>query len=177
MLINPDFAKRMNVFSKLNEHDVDITGLKMPNVFEMRKKQFEQLYYWSITGTYSAKLSLRHAIVDRDPTNDLRVIQFCQSVPEKQYVQNGQDRSLIRRSMKGYLPDKVRLNQKTRGIQGTDGIHRMIPSWDIFIKEIEEMCKSDVISSYVNMDIIHHSLNQLRENPLPKHVFDDEFRT
>ena len=105
------------------------------------------------------------------------MIQFCQSVPEEQYVQNGQDRSLIRRSMKGYLPDQVRLNQKTRGIQGTDGIHRMIPSWDIFIKEIEDMCKSDVISSYVNMDLINHALNQLRDNPLPKHVFDDEFRT
>ena len=47
-----------------------LLGLKMPSAFEMRKKQFEQLYYWSITGTYSAKLSLRHAIVDRDPTND-----------------------------------------------------------------------------------------------------------
>ena len=66
----------MNIFNKLKEHDVDITGLKMPNAFEMRKKQFEELYYWSITGTYSAKLSLRHAIVDRDPTNDLT----CDSV-------------------------------------------------------------------------------------------------
>ena len=37
LLINPDFAKRMNIFNKLKEHDVDITGLKMPNAFEMRK--------------------------------------------------------------------------------------------------------------------------------------------
>lgn len=176
MLINPVFAKKMNVFNKLKEHDVDTTGLNLPNAFEMRKKQFEQLYYWSITGTYSSKLSLRHAIVDRDPTNDLRVIQFCQSVPEEQYVQNGQDRSLIRRAMYGYLPDQVRLNQKTRGIQGTDGIYRMIPSWNIFIKEIEDMCKGDVISGYLNMDLITQSLNQLRDNPHPKHVFDDEFR-
>ena len=30
----------------------------------------------------------------------LRVIHFCLSVPEEQYVQNGMDRALIRRSQK-----------------------------------------------------------------------------
>ena len=115
--------------------------------------------------------------MDRDPTNDLRVIQFCQSVPEEQYVQNGQDRSLIRRSMKGYLPDKVRLNQKTRGIQGTDGIYRMLPTWDIFIKEIAKMSQSEIAVNYFNMDVISHSLHTLKENPQPQNVFDDEFRT
>ena len=69
---------------------------------------------------------MRHAIWERDPTNDLRVIQFCLSVPEKQFVQNGQDRSLIRRSMKN-LPDNIRLSQKKRGLQGADGILRMLP--------------------------------------------------
>lgn len=177
MLINPDFAKRMNVLSKLKKHDVDITGLKMPNAFEMRNKQFEELYYWSVSGTFSTKLSLRHAIVDRDPTNDLRVIDFCQSVPEEQYVQDGQTRSLIRRSMKDYLPDIVRLNQKIRGIQGTDGIYRMLPIWEIFIQETEQMSQSEIAANYFNIDLINHSLHTLKENPQPKNVFDDEFRT
>ena len=33
----------------------------------------------------------------------LRVIRFCLSVPEEQYVQNGLDRALIRRSTENYL--------------------------------------------------------------------------
>ena len=61
MLINPDFAEKMNVFNKLQEHNIDITGSSLPNAFEMKKKQFEQLYYWGINGTYATKLSLRHA--------------------------------------------------------------------------------------------------------------------
>ena len=44
------------------------------------------------------KLSLRYGLWKRDPTNDIRVIRFCLSVPEEQYVQNGLDRALIRRS-------------------------------------------------------------------------------
>ena len=43
-------------------------------------------------------LSLRYSLWKRDPTNDLRVIRFCLSVPEEQYVQNGLDRSLITKS-------------------------------------------------------------------------------
>ncbi|MGQ4671626.1 hypothetical protein ACUIJ5_25025 [Bacillus toyonensis] len=49
------------------------------------------------------------------------------SVPEEQYVQNGLDRALIRRATKNFLPDKVRLNQRVRGIQGADGVYRMAP--------------------------------------------------
>ena len=66
----------------------------------------------------------------------LRVIRFCLSVPEDQYVQNGFDRSLIRRSTENYLPDKVRLNQRIHGVQGADWVHRMIPHWDMFVDEV-----------------------------------------
>ena len=142
----------------------------------MREIQFEKLYYWSINGTYATKLSLRHSIVERDPTNDLRVIQFCQSVPESQFVQNGQDRSLIRRATKGFLPDKVRLNQRTRGIQGADGIHRMLPSWNLFIIEIEQLIEDDMMNQYVNMDEIRGAFALCKNNPHPEMVYDHQFR-
>ena len=44
-----------------------------------------------------------YSLWKRDPTNDLRVIHFCLSVPEEQYVQNGMDRALIRRSTERLL--------------------------------------------------------------------------
>ncbi|MFH7456912.1 asparagine synthase-related protein, partial [Pseudomonas syringae group genomosp. 7] len=78
------------------------------SAYEIRKTQFLQPYYWSINGTYTTKLSLYHSLWDRDPTNDLRVIRFCLSVPETQFVQNGQDRSLIRRATENLLPDDIR---------------------------------------------------------------------
>nr|MBS9408242.1 asparagine synthetase B [Streptococcus oralis] len=81
--INPEFANRMNVFDKLLEHNVDITGASITDAYEVKKRQFEQLFYWNITGTYGSKLSLRYSLWDRDPTNDLRVVQFCLAVPEE----------------------------------------------------------------------------------------------
>ena len=85
-----------------------------------------------------AKLSLRYSLWKRDPTNDLRVVRFCFSVPEEQYVQNGLDRALIRRATENVLPDEVRLNQQIRGIQGADWVHRMIPYWNTFIDEVKQ---------------------------------------
>ena len=40
ILINPEFAKRMNVFDKLKEHDIDITGASISNAYEIKKRTF-----------------------------------------------------------------------------------------------------------------------------------------
>ncbi|WML45838.1 lasso peptide isopeptide bond-forming cyclase [Neobacillus sp. PS3-40] len=176
MIINPHFAERTSVFEKLNEHGIDITASNLPSAYEVRNRQFEQLYYWNTTGTYGSKLSLRYSLWDRDPTNDLRVIKFCLSVPEEQYVRNGLDRSLIRRSTKGYLPDKVRLNLRTRGVQGADGVHRMASYWDTFIDEIRQISLDPVVGEFINLQVIKESMFRIKEKPRPEYAFDFDFR-
>ncbi len=61
----------------------------------------------------------------RDPTMDKRLMEFCLAIPNEQYCLNGQDRALIRRAMKGLLPDEVRLNTRY-GQQAADLGHRII---------------------------------------------------
>ncbi|CAG9613445.1 hypothetical protein BACCIP111899_02660 [Bacillus rhizoplanae] len=176
VIINPEFAKKMNVLDKLKEHDIDITGSSISTAYDMKKQQFEQLYYWSINGTYGTKLSLRYSLWDRDPTNDLRMIQFCLSVPEEQYVQNGLDRALIRRATKNYLPDKVRLNQRVRGVQGADGVYRMTPAWNKFIEELQQLSTDPIISEFLNVEVIKAAILKIREEPRPEYAFDLDFR-
>ncbi|MED1269187.1 lasso peptide isopeptide bond-forming cyclase [Bacillus mycoides] len=175
-IINPEFAKKMNVFDRLKEQDIDITGTSISNAYDMKREQFEKTYYWSINGTYETKLSLRYALWDRDPTNDLRIVQFCLSVPEEQYVQNGVDRSLIRRATKNLLPDKVRLNQRVRGVQGADGVYRMAPFWNEFIEEVEELSVDPIISEFLNVEVIKKAISKLCKEPRPEYAFDLDFR-
>ena len=66
----------------------------------------------------------------------------------------GLDRALIRRSTKNYLPDKVRLNQRIRGIQAADWVHRMIPSWDSFMDELHQLTTDPIISDYLNIELL-----------------------
>lgn len=173
-LIHPDFAKRTEVYERLRAFDID--SKSSPTVYDIRQKHFEQPHIWNVNGTVATKLSLKYRVWDRDPTNDLRVIRFCLSVPEGQFVQNGVDRSLIRRAMEGRLPDKVRLNRKQRGVQGADGIFRMMPQWNGFLGELREMIQDPVSSSYMNSSALAGCLERLGSEPAPEMIYNSEFR-
>lgn len=58
-------------------------------------------------------------VENRDPTNDLRLAEFCLSLPEDQFWKNGQSRQLIRRAMSDRLPPEI-LNNPKRGLQAAD---------------------------------------------------------
>ncbi len=55
----------------------------------------------------------------RDPTADLRLIEFCLNVPTEQCIAGGRPRSLILRALADRVPAAV-LNEPRRGYQGAD---------------------------------------------------------
>ena len=149
--------------------------LSRGNPIESRAKPFDEFINWTNSGVSGTKMSLRHGIWYRDPTNDLRVIRFCLSVPVKQFVQNGMDRALIRRSTADLLPDKVRLNYRVRGIQGADAVHRMTREWPSFIHELERLCADTRMKELLNIPVVRAAIRKIRETPDPKSVYDGEF--
>lgn len=174
-LIHPDFAKRTEVHERLRAFNMD--GRRpVQTAYDIRRNHFEQPYIWNVNGTVATKLSLKYRVWDRDPTNDLRVIRFCLSVPEEQFVQNGVDRSLIRRAMKGRLPDEVRMNRKRRGVQGADGIYRMLPKWNNFLQELREMIGDPRSSAYLNKNDLKGCLDRIGNEPSPDLIFNTDFR-
>ncbi|MEK3796897.1 asparagine synthase-related protein [Peribacillus sp. FSL H8-0477] len=177
-IINQELAKKTDVFSKLEEHGIQqVSTPYHPNINKVRRQHFEEAYTWNATGTLGAKLSLRYSVWKRDPTNDLNVIRFCLSIPDKQFVQDGFDRSLIRRSMADYLPDKVRLNQSIRGVQGADCIYRMTPHWDTFTNELESVCTNPIINELFNMDVLKKTFLKIKQQgPKPELSFDIDYQ-
>lgn len=55
----------------------------------------------------------------RDPTSGLRLVEFCLSVPDSQYLRNGQTRWLLQRMVADVLPPEI-LHAKTKGYQSAD---------------------------------------------------------
>jgi asparagine synthase (glutamine-hydrolysing) len=174
--INLDLAKRTNVFGKLEEHGTDITGTTITDVYQIRENHFNQLHIWGINGTIGTKFSLHHSLWERDPTNDINVIKFCLSIPEDQYVQNGFDRSLIRRSTEGFLPDNIRLNQRSRGVQGADGVHRMMNSWQTFVGELQLLTSDSIMSDLINVKVIKDIIQKIKDDPKPELVYTLDFK-
>ncbi|PNQ80016.1 asparagine synthase-related protein [Paenibacillus sp. F4] len=170
-LIHPEFAKRMHV------EDIPVlsgTGW-IKNADQTRKEKFSNLAIANKNGVVATKLSLRYGLWERDPTGDSRVIRFCLSVPFEQYVQNGRDRALIRKAMRDHLPDDVRLNQRVRGVQPADWLHRMLPCWDTFMGELQLMCHDLRAAEYLNIELIKTAMAKLR-HPRPEQASDPNIR-
>ncbi len=175
-LINSSFANQTKIYDKIAQYGVE--RIKKPysfNISNSRKKHFEEVFPWNATGTIGTKLSLYNSLWKRDPTNDIRVINFCLSIPNDQFMKNGFNRALIRRATQGYLPDNVRLNQKVRGIQAADSIHRMKHEWDAFISELELVISNSLVKEITNISLLKKALEVLKEGPKPSLIFDLNF--
>lgn len=175
-LINPSLAARTNVFEKLNEYKMDISSRPIQDYTKYRHNYYNHLYVWNKSGVAGTKLSLRYSLWDRDPTNDLNVIRFCLALPEDQYTTAGMDRSIIRRAMKNRLPDKVRLNQDSRGLQGADVINRMSRDWGSFLNELDELINDPLAHEFINVEVIKKALLKIGDDLRPELIFEDQFK-
>lgn len=173
VLIHPQFAHRTHVYEKLQGYGMNSSGwFSMSDPFEQRNSHFKELFHWNASNTISTKLSLQYGVWKRDPSNDLRVIRFCLSIPEEQYVQDGLDRALIRRATEDILPDKVRLNQHIYGVQGADWVYRMTPHWERFMDEVREMKKDIDLLVFVNPEALRLGLDIAKQGPKAEHAID-----
>jgi asparagine synthase (glutamine-hydrolysing) len=177
MLINPSFAKRTGIFNKLENYGIDQTGwITTPDVYEQRKMTFEKIFAWNSGSTLTSKFSLRYSLWKRDPTNDLRVVRFCLSLPEDQCVQNGMDRALVRRATKNVLPDQVRLNQRIRGIQGADWVFRVKPHWKEFIQDCKRLCKDERMLEFMNGNELRKALVEIEKGAQFEQITNQSYR-
>jgi asparagine synthase (glutamine-hydrolysing) len=92
----------------------------------------------------------------RDPTGDKRIYEFCLAIPPEQYVVGGHSRSLVRRAMKGRLPEST-LQRYTRGHQGADWYLPMAEAVPEMRREADAIEQCDAARSAIDVA----RLNQL----------------
>jgi asparagine synthase (glutamine-hydrolysing) len=117
------------------------------NPREFRRQMFE--YY--DTGFVNGAASLGWGVSLRDPTQDKRIFEFCFSIPIEQYLVGGQTRSLVRRAMKGRLPDAT-LACTTRGLQSADWFLTMGSRLDDMKQELRYIQNSPTARRLLDLD-------------------------
>lgn len=157
--VNPDFARQFSMEDRFRKFGFDPYICRM-DAWEERKDWF-RTNHLSHMGIVATKLSLANRIAFRDPTLDKRVIEFCLSVPVGQYVYDGVPRSLIRRAMKGIVPDKVRMNH-AHGTQGADVAQRLQPDWSEIVDEIGTIGEMAAEQKYLDIKRIKNELDKHR---------------
>lgn len=151
-IIHPQFAASYNINRKLKKYRLGKYAKKTANIQDMNVFSAEGLTFTQCAEA-EVKLSITYGLANRDPTRDKRVIEFCMSLPDEQLVQQGIDRSLIRRAMKGILPDELRLNNKVRGAQSADWIQRLTPHWQAIECEFFEALENRYIKKYIDTEL------------------------
>jgi asparagine synthase (glutamine-hydrolysing) len=109
--IHPDRAEEYHLRDRVLE---EFYGSDSSSA-SMRRK----LYDYYDPGQINAAAAHGWGIENRDPTQDRRIFEFCFAIPIEQYLAEGQSRSLIRRAMRGRLPEST-LARTTRGLQAAD---------------------------------------------------------
>ncbi|MBF0406258.1 MAG: hypothetical protein HQM10_02805 [Candidatus Riflebacteria bacterium] len=104
-----------------------------------------------------------HGIEVRDPTGDVRLIEFCVGIPD--YIHNymGGERMLVRESLKGIMPDESRLNT-IRGKQAADIGFRLLDHANEIESEINAICIDREISHYIDTGGMRETWNKLKQN-------------
>jgi asparagine synthase (glutamine-hydrolysing) len=118
----------------------------LPHLMET---QFQMNQY----GDYNAAVGAGWGIETRDPTADKRVFEFCAAIPAEQFVVGGRGRSLVRRAMRGRLPDAT-LDRRERGTQAADWYERLSEIRGELAEEIARQEQSAVARRLIDLEML-----------------------
>lgn len=122
--INPEWMRQMGLTERARDTGWDISYRPWHDGRQMRIAAIERAdpgEFWMAADLYGFEV--------RDPTSDLRLVEFCLSVPDCQYLRDGETRWLLRRMMANILPPEI-LNSFSKGYQSADwyeGVVRELP--------------------------------------------------
>lgn len=157
--INPRFAAQMNVEQRMRAMNSAILKTDTAGGDEYRRGV---LMSAADGPDVHQGFRARFGVETRDPTADIRVIEFCLSIPGSQYLHNGQSRWLIRRAMRGYLPDAV-LDRTTRGSQAADWTEWLPPLRGRLLADLEQMERSELACRALDLPRLRRLLTEWPE--------------
>jgi asparagine synthase (glutamine-hydrolysing) len=162
-IINKDFALQQKLTEKIQEKSM-FASFDTRKDFRASQLQMIKPMYAS-PSIFWTEIGRLHNLWISDPLADKRVLEFCTSIPNSQFYRNGVDKYLIKRALKGVLPDRVLWNKK-RGQQAADLQQRLLEDLPELNSIISSFKQSDVCNHYMDVAKIESALSSLHINNL-----------
>jgi asparagine synthase (glutamine-hydrolysing) len=159
--INREFAREWKITERMchSGHDPEFK-----TILDQREARFELIKPGkSINGFLWQESGAGFGLDVRDPTFDKRVMEFCLSIPDDQYVREGRDRWLIRRAMKDLMPAVV-LDNKRRGLQAADIGRRMLAHLEETESTLQRIERSELAGHYLDISLMRRTLRKARRH-------------
>lgn len=148
-VINPDFANYQRVLVRAKEKGNNFLFRPNPNQRSTISKLLPTLA--SAGNEVNQSYRALFGIEVRDPTADVRLAEFCLSLPEDQYQRKGVSRRLIRQSMANRLPAEV-LENKLRGLQAADWFECLFGAREQIMCTLDGWNNSKLVSSIIDLN-------------------------
>jgi asparagine synthase (glutamine-hydrolysing) len=159
--IHPQFARAQDVAGRSRARGCDHWQRRR---VDTRAARWERLLSLQRDTGVSDGYSALFGVDIRDPTGDVRVAEFCLSLPEDQFRRAGVPRWLIRRAMAGRLPAEV-LAPRPRAVQGADWFERLRGARGRVAEELAVLEKSEIAAATLDLPRMRRLADRLDEPP------------
>lgn len=124
---------------------------------------------------FGANISHYFGIEMRDPTGDIRVIEYCLSIPTEAWISDSYEmKNILKLMMKDRLPDSV-LFCKKKGLQSADLPYRIRAEALSIETFMESLSNNGRINEFFDMERLRQSLAYIRENPISSPLMAQTF--
>jgi asparagine synthase (glutamine-hydrolysing) len=149
-VIAPHFAARIGLREAMRENGWDPEFTRA----SPRERRLSYLVPGKLpTGAWWHQRSAAQGIEMRDPTADVRVLEFCVGVPDEQFARDGHERWLIRRALAPLVPPDVAWSTLW-GAQGADIAYRLRADAMAVSTEVERVASSEAGREYLDVEAL-----------------------
>jgi asparagine synthase (glutamine-hydrolysing) len=150
--IKPDFAIAMGVESRARRlgHDFSYRWQPETRMDAVKLADFDGDWIQAVKGLTGVEV--------RDPAADLDLISYCLAIPPDQFLAEGIDRSLIRRAMWNFLPERV-LTNRARGVQSADWYEKLRSRCEVLLSEVGALVESPLGKRCIDLARLKRALD------------------
>lgn len=142
----------------------EVTGTEKVAMGQKQHQEFmRNKAVYTYMGEYETKLGLACGVIIRDPTKDVRMLEFCYHLPYEIFAHKGVPRWLIRENMRDVLPGKLLDNWMRYGVQNPDWFMRMMRDWGTLQACMQEDVRQEGIARYINAQKALESIRGIKD--------------
>jgi asparagine synthase (glutamine-hydrolysing) len=96
-----------------------------------------------------------------NPLSDPRIINFALKLPAAEFVKDGMDRSIMRRAMKGWVPDELRLRKSKGSFMGDDEVELNALTHQLWLERdgIKDLIDNSPMAPFINQSKMKNQVN------------------
>lgn len=147
--LHPDVARRLKLRERLKS--VADTLDRSPRAASLGR---------GMNGLYRSYAIGRFGIELRDPMGDRRIVEFCLRAPDELFQRHGEQRLLIRDSLRGLVPDIV-LDRRSRQLQSADWVERTRTALPAIRRRLEELAACELAAEFIDLDRVRARMQRL----------------